>query len=61
MTDKYRLAALRACADRFKHDLEVFNDDALTREESEVSDRINTEIEWHEAVCAEIEWRGLAT
>ena len=59
MTDKYRLRALQACAARFKNDLAAFNDDALTREESEVSDRISTEEEWHEAVCAEIELRGM--
>ena len=59
MTDKYRLNALKACADRFRCDLNSFDDGSLINQESEVSDHISTETEWHEAVCAEIELRGL--
>ena len=59
MTDKHRLAALKACADRYRCDLNSFDDGGLINQESEVSDRIDTETDWHEAVCAEIELRGL--
>jgi len=51
--DRYRRKALEATVSVFKNDLKVFSDDALEIERNQVSDHVDTETSWLEAISAE--------